>query len=49
LSARPSPRRFRRSADRVADGSLLVDALYLDLEQGELLLYEPDRGEFLPA
>jgi len=30
-------------AERVEDGSLHVDALYLDLERGELLLY--DRGD----
>jgi hypothetical protein len=35
--------------ERVADGSLLVDALYLDLDQGELLLYDAGRGEFLPV
>jgi carbonic anhydrase len=31
---------------RVDDRSLHVDALYLDLERGELLLYEPARDAF---
>jgi carbonic anhydrase len=33
-------------AERVADGSLHVDALYLDLEQGELLLYHRAKDVF---
>ncbi len=33
-------------AARVADGSLHVDALYLDLEQGELLLYDRVKDAF---
>ncbi len=33
-------------AERVEDGSLLVDALYLDLEQGELLLYNRVKDAF---
>lgn len=33
-------------AERVEDGSLLVDALYLDLEQGELLLYNRAKDAF---
>ncbi len=32
--------------ERVDDGSLLVDALYLDLERGELLLYDPQGDTF---
>jgi len=33
-------------ADRVADGSLQVDALYLDLEHGQLLLYDRAKDTF---
>jgi carbonic anhydrase len=33
-------------SSRVEDGSLLVDALYLDLEQGELLLYNRAKDTF---
>lgn len=33
-------------AERVEDGSLQVDALYLDLEQGELLLYHRAKDGF---
>ena len=33
-------------AERVADGSLMVDALYVDLEQGQLLLYRRSAGTF---
>jgi len=33
-------------AERVEDGSLQVDALYLDLEQGELLLYHRAKDSF---
>ena len=36
-------------AERVQDGSLLVDALYIDLEQGELLLYHRARNAFEPV
>jgi carbonic anhydrase len=36
-------------AERVADGSLHVDALYLDLERGALLLYSRARGAFEPV
>ncbi|MCL4846086.1 MAG: carbonic anhydrase [Acidobacteria bacterium] len=36
-------------AERVDDGSLLVDALYLDLEQGELLLYHRAKDSFDPV
>lgn len=36
-------------AERVADGSLQADALYIDLEQGELLLYHPARDVFEPV
>ena len=32
--------------ERIADGSLHVDALYLDLEHGELLLYNRARDTF---
>lgn len=35
--------------ERVADGSLQVDALYLDLEQGELLLYHRAKDVFSPV
>jgi carbonic anhydrase len=31
---------------RIEDGSLQVDALYLDLERGELLLYDPRNDRF---
>jgi carbonic anhydrase len=31
---------------RIEDGSLQVDALYLDLERGELLLYDRNRDTF---
>lgn len=34
---------------RVDDGSLHVDALYLDLERGELLLYNQQKDEFSPV
>lgn len=34
---------------RAADGSLHVDALYLDLEQGELLLYNRPKDTFAPV
>jgi len=33
-------------AERVADGTLLVDALYVDLEQGELMLYNRSKDTF---
>ena len=33
-------------AERVEDGTLQVDALYVDLEQGALLLYNRRRGVF---
>jgi carbonic anhydrase len=36
-------------AERVADGSLHVDALYLDLEHGELLLYHRSKDTFSPV
>lgn len=36
-------------ADRVEDGSLQVDAMYLDLEQGELLLYNRAKQLFEPV
>jgi hypothetical protein len=31
---------------RIEDGSLQVDALYLDLERGELLLYDRSSDTF---
>jgi carbonic anhydrase len=34
---------------RVDDGSLQVDALYLDLERGEMLLYERAKDAFAPV
>jgi carbonic anhydrase len=36
-------------AERVADGTLLVDALYVDLEQGELRLYNRSKDTFDPV
>ena len=33
-------------AERVADGGLQVDGLYLDLEQGELQLYNRAKDDF---
>lgn len=36
-------------AARVEDGSLLADALYLDLEHGELLLYSRAKDRFEPV
>lgn len=36
-------------AARIEDGSLQVDALYLDLEHGELLLYHRGRDRFEPV
>jgi hypothetical protein len=36
-------------AERVADDSLHVDALYVDLEQGVLLLYNRRKDVFEPV
>ena len=36
-------------AARIEDGSLQVDALYLDLERGEMLLYERAKDAFAPV
>jgi carbonic anhydrase len=36
-------------ASRVEDGGLLVDAMYLDLEHGELLLYDRGKDRFEPV
>ncbi len=36
-------------AERVEDGSLQVDALYIDLARGELLLYHRARNSFEPV
>jgi carbonic anhydrase len=36
-------------ASAVEDGSLLADALYLDLEHGELLLYDRAKDRFEPV
>jgi len=35
--------------ERIEEGSLAADALYIDLERGELLLYDPKRDRFEPV
>lgn len=41
--------RYPWVASRVEDGSLLADALYLDLEHGELLLHDRAKDRFEPV